>query len=148
MGSETSKALRARRRESAAQIERLIAQADERSPIGSARRARIKEAGRLARRRLRALTAAQSSVAAIEIEVGLALLKAVDEGLSRNEAFELAGLSRHLGRRYVDLALAAQDRLQVAPSTDPGDGLEARQSEPDRETSDARQVATTAGRTR
>jgi len=148
MGSETSKALRARRREFAAQIERLIAQADERSPIGSARRGRIKEAGRLARRRLRALAAAQQSVAVIEIEVGLALLQAVDEGLSRNEAFELAGLSRHLGRRYVDLALAAQDRLRVAPSTDPADGLEVRESQPDRETSDARQVATTAGRTR
>jgi len=148
MGSETNKALRARRREFAAQIERLIARADERSPTGSARRARIKEAARLARRRLRALTAAQESVAAIEIEVGLALLKAVDEGLSRNEAFELAGLSRHLGRRYVDLALAAQDRLRVTPSTDPGDGLEGSQSEPDRETSDARQVATTAGRRR
>jgi hypothetical protein len=148
MGSETSKALRARRREFTAQIERLIAQADQRSPIGSARRARIKESGRLARRRLRALTAAQESVAAIEIEVGLALLQAVEEGLSRNEAFELAGLSRHLGRRYVDLALAAQDRLRVAPSTDPGDGLEMRQSEPDRATSDAQQVATTAGRRR
>ena len=75
MGIETTKALQARRRESAAQIERLIARADERNPIGSARRARIKETARLARRKVRALTAAQQSVAAIELEIGQALLR-------------------------------------------------------------------------
>ena len=107
MGIETAKALQARRRESAAQIERLIARADERSPIGSARRARIKETARLARRKVRALTAEQQSIAAIELEIGQALLRLVGQGMSRNETFELVGLSRHMGRRYLDRAISS-----------------------------------------
>jgi hypothetical protein len=117
MGIETTKALQARRREAAAHIERLIARADERSPIGSARRARIKEGARLARRRIKALTAAQEAVASIELEVGQALLRVIDQGMSRNGAFELAGLSRHLGRRYVDVALRAENQVPTARST-------------------------------
>lgn len=119
MGIETTKALEARRRESAAQIKRLIAKADEQSPIGSVRRTRIKESTRLARRKVRALAAALESVAAIEVEIGLALVGLVDEGMSRNHAFDLVGLSRHLGRRYVDLAFCAQlpprPELSTAP---------------------------------
>src|SRR5680860_1315621 len=117
MGIETTRALKARRREAAARIDRLIAQADLLSPIGSVRRARIKEGARIARRRLRALTAAQQSVAAIEVEIGQALLRVVDQGLSRNEAFDLAGLSRHLGRRYLDLALCARPQVPGELST-------------------------------
>jgi hypothetical protein len=113
MGIETTRALQARRRESAARIDRLIAQANDRSPIGSARQARIKEGARIARRRIKSLSAAQRAAAAIEIEIGQALLRITEQGLSRNEAFDLAGLSRHLGRRYVDLALARTD-----PSSD------------------------------
>ena len=111
MGVETTKALQARRRAAAAHTDRLIAQADERNPIGSARRARIKESARLARRRVAALAAAQQAVTAIEVEIGRALLRVVDQGLSRNEAFEIAGLARHLGRRYVQLAERAQAQL-------------------------------------
>lgn len=107
MGIETTKALHTRRRESAAQIERLIARANERNPIGSARRARIKETARVARRKVRALTASQQSVAAIEVEIGQALLRLLGHGMSRNEAFELVGLSRHMGRRYLDLAISS-----------------------------------------
>lgn len=122
MGIETTKALQARRRASAAHIERLIARADERSPIGSARRARIKEGARLARRRIKALAAAQQAVTAAEVEIGQALLRLVDQGMSRNEAVELAGLSRHLGRRYIQLVQRAQSQvsadLSTAPSTD------------------------------
>jgi hypothetical protein len=105
MGIETTKALTARRRESAAQIERLIARAHERNPIGSARRARIRETARFARRKVRTLTAAQQSAAAIEFEIGQALIRLVGQGMSRNEAFELVGLSRHMGRRYLDRAI-------------------------------------------
>jgi hypothetical protein len=82
MGIESTKVLLARRRESAAQIERLITKAEERSPIGSVRRAQIKEAARLARRRMRALAAAQQSVHVIEVEIGLAPLRLVDQGMS------------------------------------------------------------------
>ena len=104
MGSETAKALRARRREAAAASARLLAAVDERSPIGAARRERIKAAASLARRRLKTLAVAHQRVDEIEVEVGQALIRIVDQGLSRNEAYELVGLSRHLGRRYLDLA--------------------------------------------
>lgn len=119
MGTEAAKALRARRRESRAHIDRLIARADERSPIGSVRRTRTAEAARLARRRLKALATAREAVAAIEVEIGRALLRVVEQGLSRNEAFELAGVSRHLGRRYLAAAQGAQVSDVASFSTDP-----------------------------
>jgi hypothetical protein len=119
MGTETAKALRARRRESRAHIDRLIAKADERTPLGSVRRARVAESARLARRRLKALATAQQAAAAIEVEVGRALLRVVAQGLSRNEAFELAGVSRHLGRRYLAAAQGAQAPDAASLSTDP-----------------------------
>lgn len=119
MGTETAKALRARRRESRAHIDRLIARADERSALGSVRRARVAEAARLARRRLKSLASAHEVAAAIEVEIGRALLRIVEQGLSRNEAFELAGLRRHLGRRYLVAAEGAQDADLASFSTDP-----------------------------
>jgi hypothetical protein len=123
MGVETTRALQARRRASAAQIERLIARADERNPIGSAGRARMKETARLARRKVRTLNAAQQSVAVIELEIGRALLRLLGQGLSRNEAFELVGLSRHMGRRYLDLAISSPPLQPADFSTAPsGDG--------------------------
>ena len=91
MGIETTKALQARRRECAAQIERLIARADERNPIGSARRVRIKETARLARRKVRALTAAQQSVTAIELEIGQALLALSAKGCPATRRSSLSG---------------------------------------------------------
>src|SRR4051812_24691313 len=66
MGLETSKVLLARQRESADRIARLVSEAQERSPAGAARRHRITQSLRLARRRLRALAAAQRTVAALE----------------------------------------------------------------------------------
>lgn len=119
MGTETAKALRARRRQSKAHIDRLIARADERSPLGSVRRARVAESARLARRRIKALATAHEAAAAIEVEIGRALLRVVDQGLSCNEAFELAGLSRHFGRRYLAAAEGAQAADLASFSTDP-----------------------------
>jgi len=119
MGSETAKALRARRRESKAHVDRLIARADERSPLGSVRRARVAESARLAQRRIKALATAHEAAAAIEVEIGRALLRVVEQGLSRNEAFELAGLSRHLGRRYLAAAEGVQVAAEAGLSTDP-----------------------------
>jgi hypothetical protein len=143
MGIETTKALQARRREAAAHMERLIARADKRSPIGSARRARVKQVARLARRRVKALTAAQEAVASIEVEVGLALLRVVEQGVSRNESFELAGLSRHLGRRYVALALGAQGEVPSAQSTAAASGRATASASGDLGHSDVHPGATT-----
>lgn len=126
MGIETTKALRARRRELDSRLTRLIQRLDERSPVGIARRSRLSEAARLVRRRLKALAVAQEAVAAIEVEVGHVLLRLVGgEGLSRNEAFELAGITRAYGRRYVRLAGAACPRLLDASSTDPAAAVRA-----------------------
>jgi hypothetical protein len=119
MGTETSKALRARRRESTAHIDHLIARADERSPLGSARRAHVAQGACLARRRLKALAATRQAAAVIEVEIGRALLRVVEQGLSRNEAFELAGVSRYLGRRYLARAEGARASAQANFSTDP-----------------------------
>lgn len=119
MGIETAKALTARRRESVAQIDRLIAQADEHGPIASARRTRIQETARLARRRIHALSAAQETVAAIELDIGRALLRLLGQGMSRNAAYELVGLRRHLGRRYLDLATSPAPPHPTGLSTDP-----------------------------
>ena len=119
MGAETAKALLARRRESRAHIDRLIAKANERSPIASVRRTRIAESARLTRRRLKALGTAQQAATAIEVEIGRDLLRIVEQGLSRNEAFELAGVSRHLGRRYLAAAESAQALEISGLSTDP-----------------------------
>ena len=117
MGSETAKALLARRRESAERISRLVTEAQERSPAGAARRHRITQSLRFARRRLRALAAAQRTAAALEVEIGDALVRVEAEGMSRNEVFQRVGLPRYLGRKYVAAALAAQDRLLADSST-------------------------------
>ena len=118
MGVETARALQARRRETAARIERLIATAAQRDPTNAARQSRIGDARRQARSRLRALATAQRAVTAIEVEVGEVLMRMVDEDLSRNDAFKLAGLERHLGRKYAALAEAARLRLRAGSSTD------------------------------
>ena len=108
MGSETTKALRARQREASARVDRLIAEADERSPIGSARRARIKSAVRDGRRALRALDAAERALADVEGRAGAALTRLTEDGLSRNEAYESLVVSRAVGRRLIELAVTTR----------------------------------------
>lgn len=100
MGIEASKALRARRRESDFRIARFLAQ----SPAKAARRANIDDAVRLAKRRIEARGAAQQTLTAAEAEIGRALHRLTALGLSRNEAYALAGLSRAFGRHFYDLA--------------------------------------------
>jgi hypothetical protein len=119
MGSETTKALHGRRRQSAARTNRLINRVDDGDPIGAARRARTGAAVRTARRKLRVLADAQDAVTRLELEVGRLLRWLVGQGMSRNDAFELVGLRRHLGRRYLDRAERAQATLSTALSTDP-----------------------------
>ena len=116
MGNVTSKALLARRRESAARISRLVTEAQERSQAGADHRHRITQSLRLARRRLRALAAAHRNAAALEVEIGNALVRVEAAGMSRNEVFQRVGVSRHAGRKYIAAALAAQDRLLAASS--------------------------------
>jgi hypothetical protein len=116
MGSETGKALLARRRESTERISRLVTEAQERNPAGAARRHHITQSLRLARRRLRALAAARRTVAALEVDIGDALMRVEAEGMSRNEVFQRVGVPRHAGRKYIAAARAAQDRLPAASS--------------------------------
>jgi hypothetical protein len=146
MGVTTARALQARRRASSAHIDRLIAKADERSPIGSVRRARIKDAAQLARRKARALEAAHQAVTVVEVEIGIALLRLVDQGMSRNEAFELAGLRRHLGRRYLDLAERPQTSPRPGFSTASADDAVPRPPGSDGDPDGAQSGAGTTGR--
>jgi hypothetical protein len=117
MGIETSKAVLARRRESAQRISRLVAEAEERNPATAARRHRVSQSLRLARRRLRALAEAQRTTANLEVEIGQVLMAVEVEGMSRNDVFARVGLPRHVGRKYVAAAMAAQDRLLSRAST-------------------------------
>jgi hypothetical protein len=101
MGVEAGKAIRARQRETATRVDRLIAKRDEHGPIGSIRRERIKAATRDGRRALRARDAAQGAVHGAEVRVGAALARIAAQGLSCNEAFEVLGLSKSVGRRLL-----------------------------------------------
>lgn len=118
MGTETNRALLSRRRESTARIARLVAEAEARTPEAAARHHRITQSLGLARRRLLALAEAERTASALVEGIGQASLAAEADGLSRNQVFAHLGLSRHLGRKYVAAALAAQARLLSSPSTD------------------------------
>ena len=146
MGIETTKALQARRRESAAKIERLIARTQERDRSGSARRARIKEMARLGRRKVRALTDAKQSVQGMELEIGQVLVRILGHGVSRNEAFELIGLSRHVGRGYLDLAMSPPAAVPTAVSTEPSNDCAAGRPEADLDLNGNRPPAPGPGR--
>ena len=135
MGKETTRALQARRRETAARVERLIAAADRRNPIAWARRARIKAAVRDGRRELRALEGADQAATDRRARVGVVLARLADDGLSRSEAYEALGLSRAIGRRFFDLAVRrrtsaessttrASGRAQPASPADGGAGAQ------------------------
>lgn len=128
MGVKAGSAIRARQREVAARVERLIAQADNRAPIGSARRVALQGAVRDGRRALRARARARCLVASAEADAGAALLRLVAEGLTQVEAFGALGLSTAVGRRlYADAAHAvthtatrAAARVGPIPSTASG----------------------------
>lgn len=124
MGTETTRALQRRRRRAASQIDRLIARAEAEDPIGSAHRARTCATARTAHRALRVLADAQVAVAELELHIGRLLVRLVGQGMSRNEAFALVGLRRHVGRRYLDLALRAQTIPSAGPSTVPSSDAE------------------------
>lgn len=117
MGVEASRALVARRRQSSERIARLVAATDELSSAAASSRRRISLSLQLARRRLRALAVAQRTVAALEVELGRAIARVEAEGISFNEVFRRLGLPRHLGRKYLAAARAAQEQIQRASST-------------------------------
>jgi len=104
MGSEATKALQARRLTVATRVDRLVREAERRSPASVTKRKRIQIATRLGRRRLRAIGPAQAALTALEAGVGDVILAMGQEGISRNGAYESLGLTRAVGRRYVALA--------------------------------------------
>jgi hypothetical protein len=119
MGVESGKAIRARQRETATRVDRLIAKRDERAPIGRARRQRIALIVRQGRHALRSRDAAQAAVEAAERRVGVALVRMAADGLSLNDAFDVLGLSESVGRRLVRAAEPATRRTGTSSSTDP-----------------------------
>lgn len=117
MRIRTSEALDARQRASTRRVDRLVAEAALRDLACHEHAVRVGRLRRLIRRRLRALDVARQAVEDLEVEVGLALVQALDEGLSRNEAFRLACLERHLGRRFLELVADTDIRAQPDSST-------------------------------
>lgn len=121
MGSETTKALAARRREASARAVRLIAEAEEHSPIGAARRARIISTVREGRRSVKALGAAERALTVLQARVGAALIRLTEDGLSRSDAYELLDLSRAVGRRLIDVSASTQCASEVPSTSSPID---------------------------
>jgi hypothetical protein len=117
MGVEASKAIRAKQRERAARVERLIARHDQRGEVGRERRNRIGAMVREGRRALRARDVALGAVADSEIRVGAALARIAAEGLSLNHAYEALGLSRNVGRRLVQSAVPVTAQVRPCEST-------------------------------
>lgn len=120
MGSQATKAIRARRRKAAARVERLIAGANAGNPDTAAARQRILATARTARQRLRALESTRRSLAAKETEVGEAILALTDEGITSNDAYRLLDLSCAIGRRYVDIALRTGGNGRRSSTAEPG----------------------------
>ena len=117
MGSEATKAVRTKQRESAARVERLIRKRDERAFVGSARQQRIRAAVRDGRVALRALATAERAVVAAQERVGKAIAQIVGEGLSRNDAYAALELTRPVGTRLLQLAERAARRFPDEFST-------------------------------
>ena len=118
MGVEAAKGVRARQREAAARVERLIIRRDARVPIGSARRARIRSGFREVRRVLRARDAAQAEVEHAEAAAGAALARILAEGLSHSDVCAVLALSAGVGRRLIRSAKVRTRSPGSASSTD------------------------------
>lgn len=143
MGSETTRALTARQREASTRVDRLIAEAEARSPIGSARRARITSIVREGRRALKALSAGRHALADAEERAGAALILLTEVGLSSSEAYQSLGISRAVGRRLIELS-APTRRSAAGPSTSTSHDPSSGSDRPDGETG-APRGATTKG---
>ena len=101
MGVKESAAIRARQREVATRVERLLTQANKRTSIGSRRQAEIGAAVRAGRAALRKRERVLSDLASVSTEVGAALNRIVEAGLQHAEAFDALGLSIGVGRRLL-----------------------------------------------
>lgn len=109
MGVKESAAIRARQREVAARIDRLIEQADNRAPIASHRRDQIRASARQGRAALRRRARANREADQALADVGHVLTRLVDLGLKNFEAFDALGLSIGVGRRLLLEARALHD---------------------------------------
>jgi hypothetical protein len=141
MGSETTRALTARRREASTRVDRLIVDAEARSPVGSVRRARISSTVRDGRRALKALSAAQRALADAEERAAAALILLTGDGLSCSEAYQSLGISRAVGRRLLEI-FAPTRRTAARPSTGAPANPLSHTDRPDRETGSLRRTTT------
>ena len=133
MGVKGSAAIRARQREVAARVDRLIARGDKRARVGSPRRAEIRVAVRAGRVALRRRARVVADLADANAEVGAALHRIVAAGVKHAEAFEALGVSVGVGRRLLHQAkqpreprtsmsstASPTERVDPVPSTKPG----------------------------
>jgi DNA-directed RNA polymerase specialized sigma24 family protein len=117
MGVKGSAAIRARQREVTGRVERLIAQANTRGSIGSGRKEEIRSAVRAGRVALRTRERVLADLDSATAEVGAALNRLVEAGLTHAEACEALGLSVGVGRRLLHKAKQPQERATTRSST-------------------------------
>ena len=123
MGVKGSAAVRARQREVAARVERLITRADQQPPIEPGHRAEIRDGVRAGRAALRRRDRARARADTATRAIGVALSRIVAAGLSHAQAFEALGLTVGMGRRLLREAYAAQERRTAPSSTGSDAGL-------------------------
>jgi hypothetical protein len=99
MGVKAGSAIRARQREVSERIERLMAQAGERTPMDPNGASKIRAAVGAGRRALRARDRATRAVSEAEGVLAASLAVAIDAGMSLTAACEAFGLSTSVGRR-------------------------------------------------
>lgn len=132
MGAVATRSIRARRREVAARVDRLVVGQDLRDPEARARRQRVLLAQREARRGVRRIVRLEAQLSVAQVQVGTALVRLVAEGVSVDRAVAAVGLSRSVGRRYLRGAVnpsnPRESRLSTsaeggrAPGEPSGDG--------------------------
>ena len=123
MGVKGSAALRARQREVADRVERLISHADQQAPAGPTQRANIKAGIRSGLAAMRRSERAHAAAAGASTDIGVALTQLVASGLTHAQAFEALGLTVGVGRRLLREANAPQERRTGSSSTGSGGGL-------------------------
>jgi len=117
MGVKGSAAIRARQREVAARVDRLIARGDSRALVGSPRRAEIRVAVRAGQVALRRRARVVADLADANAEVGAALHRIVAAGVQHADAFEALGVSVGVGRRLLHQAKQPQGPGTTTSST-------------------------------
>ena len=117
MGVKGSAAIRARQREVAARVDRLIARGDNRPQTRSGRQTEIRVAVRAGQVALRRRARVVADLDDANAELGAALHRIVATGVTHAEAFEALGVSVGVGRRLLHQAKQPREPRTSMSST-------------------------------